>query len=702
MAHSLYITGTEAASGKSIVTLGLMQFLQSRIRRIAFFRPIIAARDESVDPGIRLIREYFGLDMPYEDAYACSYEEALDLATSGKTSLLIEKIFQKYKALESRYDFVLCQGTDFTSKNAAFQFDLNTEIAAALNIPLALVINGKDKKAENLRAVIKTNLELLRDKDRQAACVFVNRVDLNDEERKSCAASAGKDVALFFIGEAPALCHPSLDEVRQGLNAEVLFGKEGLGNLVRDNLIAAMQAGNFLRHLRPDLLIVTPGDRSDIILASLASHLSSAYPSVAGILLTGGLPLPESIRTLLEGWTGAPVPILAVEKPTYDTCQELLKLEGRLTPRDHRKLGVALDLFSKEVDKETLLNGIFHFRSERVTPMMFEFSLAQQAQCHRMRIVLPEGEEPRILRAAEALSERGLVDLILLGKAEVIREKLDALGLQLPNVTFLDPLASPQFQSYAEQYYELRKAKGMTPEQARARLEDPTYFGTMMVQRGDADGMVSGSINTTAHTIRPAFEIIKTKPNTSIVSSVFFMCLRDRILVFGDCAVNPNPTASQLADIAISSAHTAKIFGVEPKVALLSYSTGTSGKGQDVDAVAEAVRLAKERAPELVLDGPIQYDAAIDPGVARTKAPNSPVAGRASVFIFPDLNTGNNTYKAVQRAADALAIGPVLQGLNKPVNDLSRGCTVPDIINTVMITAIQAQAEKGLISVNPA
>ncbi|WP_303236943.1 phosphate acetyltransferase [uncultured Bilophila sp.] len=704
MAHSLYITGTEDSSGKSVVTLGLMRFLQSQVRKIAFFRPIIDQVDKArPDPGIDLVLRHFELDMSYEDAYACTYAEALDLVTSGNTSLLIEKIFQKYKAVQESHDFVLCQGTDFRNKDTAFLFDLNTEIAASLNIPLALVINGQGKGAEAVQASVRTSLELLKDKQREVACVFVNRVELTADERAACVANCADAegeaaTPVFLIGENPALCNPSVGEVRKGLNAEILFGKERLDNLVHDYLVAAMQVGNFMNYLQRDMLIVTPGDRSDIILASLASQLSSSYPHVSGILLTGGIELPDSMRRLMEGWTGAPVPILSVGTATYETLQELAKLHGKIAPEDHRKIGAAMDAFAEAVDKDALVNRIFDFRTDRVTPMMFEFNLAQQAQRHRMRIVLPEGEELRILRAAEALCERGIADIILLGDAAAIQEKIRNLNLKLDGVTIIQPTASALFETYADRYYELRKAKGATPELARERMNDATYFGTMMVHMGDADGMVSGSVNTTAHTIRPAFEIIKTKPGTSIVSSVFFMCLKDRILVFGDCAVNPNPSAEQLADIAVSSAHTARVFGVEPYVAMLSYSTGTSGKGESVDKVAEAARLAQAQAPELPLDGPIQYDAAIDPDVARTKAPGSPVAGHASVFIFPDLNTGNNTYKAVQRAADALAIGPVLQGLNKPVNDLSRGCTVPDIVNTVMITAIQAQAEKGLVT----
>ncbi|MBO4684416.1 MAG: phosphate acetyltransferase, partial [Desulfovibrio sp.] len=302
--------------------------------------------------------------------------------------------------------------------------------------------------------------------------------------------------------------------------------------------------------------------------------------------------------------------------------------------------------------------------------------------------------EPRILKAADILLRREAADLVLLGDVEKIEAKARDLGADISKATVIDPVKSPDFEDYANTYYEARKHKGMTPERARDAMADATYYGTMMVKKGAADGMVSGAVNTTAHTIRPAFEFIKTRPGYSVVSSVFLMCLKDRVLAFGDCAVNPNPTAEQLAEIAITSAATAKVFGIEPRVAMLSYSTGKSGKGPDVDVVKEAVRIAQEKAPELALEGPLQYDAAIDPTVAQTKLPDSKVAGRATVFIFPDLNTGNNTYKAVQRAAGAIAIGPVLQGLRKPVNDLSRGCLVPDIVNTVIITAIQAAAEK--------
>ena len=322
---------------------------------------------------------------------------------------------------------------------------------------------------------------------------------------------------------------------------------------------------------------------------------------------------------------------------------------------------------------------------------MFEHELIARAKSDRRHVVLPEGTDERILRASEILLRRNVVDLTLLGNEQEIRSLASSLGLNLDRAATLDPATSDDQEEFAQTYYGLRQHKGITQDYAHDVMRDVSYFGTMMVYKGIADGMVSGAAHTTAHTIRPSFEFIRTQAGVSIVSSVFFMCLADRVLVYGDCAVNPDPTAAQLADIAISSAETASMFGVEPRVAMLSYSTGESGTGEDVEKVRQATQLARQRAPNLILDGPIQYDAAVDASVARAKMPGSEVAGRATVFIFPDLNTGNNTYKAVQRSAGAVAVGPVLQGLRKPVNDLSRGCTVPDIVNTVAITAVQAQ-----------
>ena len=396
------------------------------------------------------------------------------------------------------------------------------------------------------------------------------------------------------------------------------------------------------------------------------------------------------MSTLIEGWTGAPLPVLLTEQHTSKAFMSLQEIYGLIEPTDTRKINTVLGLYDHYVNGKEISARLNMTKPGRMTPMMFELNLIERAKANKMRIVLAEGEEPRILQATDILLRREVADIILLGNEDKINKLARELHLDISKATIIDPVTSPKFEDYAATYAELRKAKGVTIERARDVMSDATYYATMMVKKDDADGMVSGAVNTTAHTIRPAFEFIKTKPGYSVVSSVFLMCLKDRVLVFGDCAVNPNPTSQQLAEIAVASADTAKVFGIDPRVAMLSYSTGTSGKGADVDVVVEATALAKEKAPELSLEGPLQYDAAIDPTVAKTKLPNSKVAGKATVFIFPDLNTGNNTYKAVQRAAEAVAIGPVLQGLNKPVNDLSRGCNADEVYKMSLITACQS------------
>ena len=449
---------------------------------------------------------------------------------------------------------------------------------------------------------------------------------------------------------------------------------------------------NFLDYIEPGSLIIVPGDRSDIILGSLLSYSSTTYPQIAAILLTGGIKPAPQVTKLVEGLGRFPVPILSVTTDTFTTAMNVNALGGTLEAGDQRKIAAALGIMEASVDLVSLKNRIAMPRTSKITPLMFEHDLIQRAKEKRCRIILPEGGDERILRAAEIITLRGVADLTLLGNVQDVRAKISSLGLRLDKIEVIDPTVSGLRQEFADTFYELRKHKEILKEMAYDTMADVSYFGTMMVYLGKAQGMVSGAAHTTQHTIRPSFEIIRTCPGCSIVSSVFLMCLADRVLVFGDCAVNPDPTPRQLADIAISSAQTAAMFGIDQRVAMLSYSTGESGKGEDVDKVREATKIVKKEQPELKIEGPIQYDAAIDPGVASSKMPDSEVAGKATVFIFPDLNTGNNTYKAVQRSANAVAIGPILQGLNKPVNDLSRGCTVADIVNTIAITAIQAQA----------
>jgi len=700
MSKSLYITAAEARSGKSAIVLGLMQLLLRQVDRAAIFRPIInrppkGERDRDID----LILSHFKLDMPYERTFAYTLNEVRVLLNEGKEALVLENILRKYKELEKEYDFILCEGTDYLGDEAALEFDINAEIAVTLCCPVLCVTRGKGRDAEEIVSFTQRAVEALEEKGAEVVAAVINRLEAVDPkaviEGVSERIKRAEPLLIYAVPEKSALGNPTMKDYKKWLGATVLYGHGRLDAQVDKTVIAAMQIGNFLNYIVEGGLVITPGDRADIVLASLASRLSTSYPDISGIILTGGLEPPESIHRLIEGWTGAPLTILSVAEHTHQTSQRISHLHGKIDPEDDAKIATALGAFEEGVNVEELGRRIIAVCSAKVTPKMFEYNLIEKAKADRQRIVLPEGGVERILKAADILLRRQAVDVILVGNADEIFAKASLLGLNVDGASIVNPVEYEHFDDYVETYFKLRAHKGIRMEDARDRMADPTYFGTMMVYKGHADGMVSGSVTTTAQTIRPAFEFIKTKPGASIVSSVFLMCLKDRVLVFGDCAVNPNPNAKDLAEIAVSSAQTAAIFGVTPRVAMLSYSTGTSGRGEQVEKVVEAARIARELAPDLPLEGPIQYDAAIDPETARTKMPDSEVAGRATVFIFPDLNTGNNTYKAVQRAAqESVAIGPVLQGLNRPVNDLSRGCTVADIINTVAITAIQAQAEK--------
>lgn len=696
MKQSLYITATGPSSGKSAIALGVMQLVSGVTGKIAIFRPIIPLPQlDDKDPDIHLMLEYFKLDQNYADTFAYTEDEAYEIIAKESTTALQESILNKFKSLQEKYDFVLCLGTDFRGKDPVFEFNLNAEIAGNLNSPVLLVVGGKDMSLPEIRQTIQTSmLDMVKHCD--VAATIINRVSLSRAELDSLRSAfhtAKGQPLIYDIPEDPTLASPTLNDVARCTDAEFLTGSQHTDTLVSNFVIAAMHSENFLHYLERDLLVITPGDRSDILLATLVARLSPNKPSIAGVLLTGGLKPADSIMELISSMGPMAMPILVTQHHTYRASQLVQHVRGVIDPSDLRKINTALGLFEHYVDGKALASQLAAEKSSRMTPLMFEYNLLEKARQKKQRIVLCEGEEGRILEATDILLRRNAADIILLGDEEKIRSEAHKLGANIEGATIINPATSPDLDNYANSYYEFRKQKGVTPERAHDVMLDATYYGTMMVKLGAADGMVSGSINTTAHTIRPAFEFIKTKPGFSVVSSVFLMCLSDRVLVFGDCAVNPNPTADQLAEIAITSAHTAKVFGIEPRVAMLSYSTGSSGKGADVDVVIEATKIAKEKAPDLLIEGPLQYDAAIDPVVARTKAPNSNVAGKATVFIFPDLNTGNNTYKAVQRAAGAIAIGPVLQGLKKPVNDLSRGCLVADIVNTVIITAIQAAAE---------
>ncbi|MFQ6759357.1 MAG: phosphate acetyltransferase [Deltaproteobacteria bacterium] len=698
MAQSVYIVAIGPQSGKSVVALGIMELLSRRLRRVGYFRPIIPSHHVA-DNNLQLIKTRYRLQFAYDEMFALSHDEAQHLSAEGRTDEILKAILDKYKHLESKCDFILCEGTDFSGLSLPFEFEFNAEVVNNLGSPILLLLNCHNKSPEDILDALHVAQESFLKKGCTILASMVNRVDpfLMETVREKLTECATECGPVYILPEEPFLGKPTVGEIARALDARVIMGDpEEMNRGVTDFKVAAMNLPHFLDHLVEGDLIIAPGDRSDIILGSLAANFSSTYPSIAGLLLSGGFVPDAQITLLLEGLSyKVTVPIVSVRTDTFTTAINASGVPPMLTPENDRKIATALGLFETHVNLPELESRISLVRSTRVTPIMFEYNLVEMAQKHRQHIVLPEGAEERILRASEMLIRRGVAEITLLGNPAEIKGTASNLGLDLTGIEMIDPATSPLRKEFAQTYFQLRKHKGITEKGAFDTVADVNYFGTMMIHKGLADGMVSGAVHTTGDTIRPALQIIRTQPGVSIVSSVFLMCLADRVLVYGDCAVNPDPNAQQLAEIAISSAETAKLYGIEPLVAMCSYATGTSGTGADVDKVREATRIAKELRPDLKIEGPIQYDAAVDAGVAKTKLPESQVAGKATVFIFPDLNTGNNLYKAVQRSANAVAIGPVLQGLNKPVNDLSRGCTVPDIVNTVAITAIQAQAARN-------
>jgi phosphate acetyltransferase len=696
MANSLFIATLDRHSGKSLVSLGIMELLLRRTSRVGIFRPVIGAQSaKERDKNIDLLLSHYDLDLEYETTYALLMQEAQDLLGQGRYDDLLDLVIEKYRMLDGCCDFILLIGSDLESETAALEFQFNADVARNLGAPVLLVASGAKREIGTVVNSCRATLDAFQERGAQVLGVIVNRANPEDLPllRSALKQELPQDgIMLSVIPSNTTLSSPTLREVAEQLGAEILYGADQIDKLAYRPLVIAMQLQNYLPHLTEQALLITSGDRSDVILSALQAHKSHHYPQIAGMLLSGGLRPAPTVARLLDGLPDM-VPILAVESDTYDTASRVSNVRSYITADNQAKIDLSLELFEEFVDTGALQAQISNVQPRGMTPRMFIYNIVQQAKADRQHIVLPEGNDERILRAAEHLLSREIVDITLLGNPEEVQRLILQMGLQIDlyRVPVIRPYMSPEYQEYAETLYELRRHKGMSRDTAFDLMRDVSYFGTMMVYKGVADGMVSGAAHTTQHTIRPALQFIKTKPGFSVASSVFFMCLDDEVLVYGDCAVNTNPSAEQLAEIAISSADTARAFGIQPRVAMLSYSSGESGEGADVERVREATKLARERRPDLELDGPMQYDAAVDLGVAAQKMPDSKVAGRVTVFIFPDLNTGNNTYKAVQRETGAIAIGPVLQGMKKPVNDLSRGCTVEDIINTVAITAIQAQ-----------
>ncbi|MBP2417360.1 phosphate acetyltransferase [Microlunatus capsulatus] len=689
MSRSVYVASPEGLTGKSAVALGLLDALVREVGSVGVFRPLTTALhsgDDDVDLIVDLLVSQPGVQQEYADAIGVTYDAA---RTDPDEALHV--IVERFGHLADRYDVILVLGSDYTDVSTGTELSLNAKIAANLGSPVVLVVHGRERTPEQVRTAADGAIAELRANHAQTVAVIANRVEAAEVEPTMAALAGLAPLVVAAIPESPVLSAPTFRALVEAAGAELTLGSESW--MDRESLgliVAAMSLPNVLARLGPDVTVIAPSDRTDLIPGLMLAHQSGTFPTLAGILLTGGYPLPDTIRRLSEG-VQQDLPIALTADGTFATAEKLMRVRGPMTKGSTSKVETARRLFAEQVDQAALLAAVDVPATEVRTPLMFEYQLVERARADRQHIVLPEASDDRILEAAAILLRRGVADLTLLGEETKVRARGSALGLDLDAAAVVSPTDPELVERFAAAYTEARAHKGMTLEVARERVTDISYFGTMMVHLGLADGMVSGAVNTTAHTIRPALEFVKTRPGVDTVSSVFLMCLADRVLVYGDCAVIPEPTTEQLADIALSSADTARQFGIDPRVAMLSYSTGSSGSGAEVEKVRAATALVAERAPELPLEGPIQYDAAVDPGVARTKLPDSVVAGRATVFVFPDLNTGNNTYKAVQRSAHAVAIGPVLQGLRKPVNDLSRGALVEDIVNTVAITAVQAQ-----------
>lgn len=705
MAQSIFLTSAEGHSGKSTVALGVLDALSHATPRVGVFRPIARSTTER-DYVLEMLLEHDGVDLDYDECVGVTYDDVRQDADAA-----LGRIVERYKAVEAQCDAVVIIGSDYTDVGSPAELAYNARIAANLGAPVLLVLGGRAQQGQSEQlgsSIARTPAEVgqiaalalveLAHARADLFAVIANRADAERLDEVVAAVRevvdaepGGHDIPVWALPEDRFLIAPSVRGVLRSVDGELVKGDPDL--LTREVLavvVAGMSMVNVLPRLLESAVVVIPSDRTEVLLATLLAHASGTFPSLAGIVLNGGFPLPDAIDRLIDGLDTS-LPIIATDLGTYDTAVRVMNTRGRLAADSQRRYDTALAMFERHVDTGELTRSLGVAKPSVVTPLMFEYALVERARADRRRIVLPEGDDDRVLRAAATVLARGIADLTILGEPFEVRGRAIELGIDIRDAEVLSPFDAVHVAKFATEYERLRAHKGVTYAQAADTVTDASYFGTLMVHLGLADGMVSGAAHTTAHTIRPAFEIIKTRPGVSVVSSVFLMALADRVLVYGDCAVIPDPTSEQLADIAISSAATAAQFGIDPRIAMLSYSTGESGSGADVEKVRAATAFVRERAPELLVEGPIQYDAAADAAVAQAKMPGSDVAGRATVFVFPDLNTGNNTYKAVQRSAGAVAIGPVLQGLNKPINDLSRGALVDDIVNTIAITAIQAQ-----------
>lgn len=682
MPRTLLIVPTGHGVGLTSTSLAFVAACERQGVRVGFVKPI-AQRDEPHAYGERscaLIRLGTTLTPPLP----ITREHAEALLGAGNEQILLEEVVARCEPLMTGEGVVIIEGLVEGDRSLPAAH-INQALARTLDADVVLVGSGSGNPADIVDGVAIAARGFDHGEDRRVVGVVINRVTAEKREHLATLLKAHRLQLVGAFPVVPELRQPRIADLIRNLDPQVLTAGESERRIAQVIVLAQSLPGA-LAALTPGSLLITPGDRHDIIVAVALAALGGTR--FAGLLLSAGIAPDPAITHLIQPAKDHGLPILLSRANTYDTATAVNRMDSEVAADDRERVVLAMGL-ADHLDPTWIGALVGGLRERRLSPPAFRHQLIERARRANRRIVLPEGDEPRTIRAAVQAQERGIARCVLLATPEAVHAQARLLGIELPaSLEIIDPASIAE--RYVAPLVELRKAKGMNEARAREELSDAIVVGTLMLKLGEVDGLVSGAVHTTAHTIRPALQIIKTAPGASLVSSVFFMCLPDQVVVYGDCAVNPDPTADSLADIAIQSADSARAFGIEPRVAMISYSTGASGSGSDVDKVREATRLARERRPDLAIDGPLQYDAATTLSVARTKLPDSTVAGHATVFIFPDLNTGNTTYKAVQRSADVVSIGPMLQGLAKPVNDLSRGALVEDIIYTIALTAIQA------------
>lgn len=709
MSRTIILIPTTTGVGLTSVSLGLVHALEQKGAKIGFLKPIAQpiSGEDTLDRSTTIIRAAQTTETG--DPFMLSVAESL--IGQNQSDVLLEKIVERHQQLAKNCEIVIIEGLIPTRKNS-YANSINYEIAQALDADIVLVAApGADKPSQLKERIEAAASEFGGRHNPNLLGVIINkfnapvdesgrtRPDLTEifdsfhhntnhtlEVEKLFSASPIK--LLACIPWNSELIATRAIDLAKHLQAAIINEGEIACRRIRGVTFCARSLPNMVDHFKAGSLLVTSADRPDVLVAASLAAMNGV--ELGAVLLTGGYKIDSQIAKLCQRAFETGLPVFRIEGNTWQTSLNLQSFSLEVPIDDKERITAIKEYTSSQIDNtfiDSLSSGTA--RARRLSPAAFRYQLTEFARAAKKRIVLPEGDEPRTVKAAALCAERGIAECVLLANPDEVQRVAEAQGIQLgTGITIIDPASVRE--QYVDRLVELRKNKGMTEVVAREQLGDNVVLGTMMLEANEVDGLVSGAVHTTANTIRPPMQIIKTAPGSSIVSSIFFMLLPDQVLVYGDCAVNPDPTAEQLAEIAIQSADSAKSFGIDPRVAMISYSTGTSGSGADVEKVAEATRLAKAKRPDLIIDGPLQYDAAIMEDVARSKAPNSPVAGKATVFVFPDLNTGNTTYKAVQRSADLVSIGPMLQGMRKPVNDLSRGALVDDIVYTIALTAIQA------------